>query len=337
MTTKPPRPERVENYYHQDYVQRPDGARIYFQVWGNGPRTVVLNDGVGCAGFAWMHLLPRLAASFRVVHWHYRGHGVSTIPPGPFMVDIGLTVADLVSVLDATGTEEAAIVGHSMGVQVALELHRQHRHRVTQLALLCGSPGRPLETFHDSTWLAAVFPYAQLAVERFPGLTRRVNELALGNPLTIPLAVKFELRSKLIKPEDMVAYFEHLRHIDPVVFVRTVAALAAHSATDHLEEVDVPTLVVGGDKDRFTPAKLSGRLARAIPGAELLMVPGGTHCTPVEAPDMIWERLSPFLARGRKGPPPGPEKAAKRPVRTQRQGPTKAAKTSKRRREGTTE
>ena len=62
-----------------------------------------------------------------------------------------------------------------------------------------------------------------------------------------------------------------------------------------LAEVHVPTLVIAGDRDLFTPVARSRELASRIPGAELLVVRGGTHAALVEQPELIALAVEKFL------------------------------------------
>jgi pimeloyl-ACP methyl ester carboxylesterase len=59
----------------------------------------------------------------------------------------------------------------------------------------------------------------------------------------------------------------------------------------------VPTLIIAGDRDGFTPARLSERMRDEIPGAELLMIEGGSHTAPLERPHLVGDTVLAFLAR----------------------------------------
>ncbi len=283
------------SYYRQDYLKTPDGASLYFEVRGEGSPALALCDGLGCDGFAWKYLLPHLSQRHRVVRWHYRGHGKSSLPADPTRIGMLFTCDDLRAVLDAAGVERAVVFGHSMGVQVALEFHRRHPERVSGLVLICGSYGNPLDTFHDHTLLRTVFPFVRQLVERFPTASRKVTRKLLKTELAVQLALKTELNEHLMQHDDLVPYFDHLACMDPVAFVRTLDSLKDHSAWDHLPHIDVPTLVIGGEIDRFTPAWLSRRMADAIPTAELTLVPGGSHTAPLEQPNLVQKRVDRFL------------------------------------------
>ncbi|MBJ6762894.1 alpha/beta hydrolase [Myxococcaceae bacterium JPH2] len=282
-------------YFHQDFLRVPDGADLYFQVMGEGEPGMVLCDGLGCDGFAWKYLLPYLARRHRVVRWHYRGHGRSGLPADRGRIGMLYTCDDLARVMDAAGLERAVVFGHSMGVQVALEFHRRHADRVRGLALLCGSYGNPLDTFHDSTLLKRAFPTLRRVVERFPRRAAQLVRGVLSTEVAVQVAIQLEMNRDLISRNDLSPYFAHLANMDPVVFVRTLDSLAAHSAWDHLPHVDVPTLVIAGERDRFTPGWLSRRLAARVPDAELMLVPEGTHTTPLEAPGRVEQRIERFL------------------------------------------
>src|SRR5262245_9495810 len=83
-----------------------DGAPIYYRLSGAGDArpTVVLSDGIGCDGFVWKYLERALGERYRILRWHYRGHGRTPAPrtPGTCMADLA---DDLASVLDTTGIE----------------------------------------------------------------------------------------------------------------------------------------------------------------------------------------------------------------------------------------
>ncbi|MFZ5468450.1 MAG: alpha/beta fold hydrolase [Myxococcota bacterium] len=283
--------------FRQDFLTTPDGARIYYQVQGEGSVALAFCDGLGCDGFAWKYLLPILGERYTLLRWHYRGHGRSPVPSQRELIGMHHTCEDLARVMDAANIPSAVVFGHSMGVQVALEFHRRFGSRVRGLALLCGSYGNPLDTWHDHTMLRAVFPRLRDLVERFPSQSKRVTSVLMKLETTLELAVRTELNPDLIQREDMVPYFDHLAAMEPVAFVRTLDSLKDHSAWEHLPYVQVPTLIVGGERDRFTPVWLSRRMAEAITGSELLLVPGGSHTAPLERPGLINRAVSAFLRR----------------------------------------
>jgi pimeloyl-ACP methyl ester carboxylesterase len=272
-----------------------DGTQIWWESSGSGAPAVVLCDGVGCAGYIWGRLGPELARRHRVLHWNYRGHGKSELPRDPERVALADAVDDLFAVLDAAGEQKVVLAGHSMGVQVILEAYHRAPERVGALLLVCGSFGRPLETFHDSPILAAIFPVLKEAVLTFPAVARFGFQKLVPTRFALEVGRWLEVNRQLLPAEDLRRYLEDLARIDPEVFVRTLASAAKHDAWEQLPNIAVPTLVVAGEKDGFTPMSLSERMHAAIPGAELLVLPAGTHTGPLEHPELVSLRVEKFL------------------------------------------
>ncbi|HEX9289357.1 MAG TPA: alpha/beta hydrolase [Anaeromyxobacteraceae bacterium] len=273
-----------------------DGTRLWWRAAGRGSPTVVLTDGIGCAGYIWRRLFPVLVTQRRVVHWNYRGHGKSERPRDPDRVSILDCVDDLFAVLDAAGERSAVLAGHSMGVQVCLEAHRRHPERVRALVLVCGAPGRPLDTFHGGPLLSSMFPYLKALVLAVPEAARWIFRSVVPTELAFQIGRYLEVNRQLLRREDLEAYLSELAGVDPELFVRMLATAAVHDASDHLPDIDVPTLVVAGEKDTFTPMSLSTRMHESIPGSELLVLPAGTHTGPLEHPELTALRLEKFLA-----------------------------------------
>lgn len=282
-------------------VTAADGVQLFARVYGHegpGPDWLLL-DGLGCDGFVWRHLVPHWAKRGRVVHLHHRGHGRSELPPDCRGMDIETLADDAAIVLARAEVPKAVAAGHSMGVQVALELHRRHAAQVAGLVLVCGSPGRPLDTFHDSETLKYVFPYAKRAVERLPRVARAVTKRLLPTEFAFRFSATVELNPEWVTREDFMPYLRHLAKMDPVAFVRMATAAGAHSAEEHLPAVDVPTLVLAGERDRFTPPRRSIEMAEAVPGAELFVIRGGSHAAPIEQAELVQLAVDRFFSRRR--------------------------------------
>lgn len=284
--------------FHQSFFTTDDGAPLWFEERGEGPAMpAVLCDGLGCDGFIWRYLWEPLAANRRVLHWNYRGHGKSGVPTDDTRIGVEYICDDLLRLMESRGLERAVIFGHSMGVQMALEFHRRHPSRVAGLVLICGSYGTPLDTWHDHSLMRLAFPGMKAFVERFPGLAKLVTGKVLRTELAVEFGIRTELNPLLLNHNDFHPYMEHLAKMHPLYFVRTLDSLKDHSALDHLSQVNVPTLVVGGEIDRFTPVWLSQRMAEHLPNSTYLFVQGGSHTAPLERPGLVNAEIEQFLAK----------------------------------------
>jgi len=278
------------------FVEAEDGTRMFVEELGEGAPPIVLTDGIGCDGFAWRYLAPRLAKRHRVVHWHFRGHGRSGPPVDPERLSIEDLARDLRRICDAKEIRRPVIAAHSMGVQVALEYYRRNPDDVGALVLMCGTFGRITTTFHGTDLLDQVLPALVRGTRMFPVVARAV----WGR---IPAALAFrvacagrELDGERIQEEDFQRYWDHAALMNPDVFLRMLQYAGAHDAEAFLPEIAVPTLVVAAERDTFTPMELANEMARAIPNAELEVIEEASHAAPVEQPDRIADRVEEFLA-----------------------------------------
>ena len=272
-----------------------DGTELHYTVSGQGPVDFVLCDGIGCDGFIWRYLQDVLTQRGRVIHPHMRGHGLSQRPTDASLVEIRHLADDLNLVLTAERQNPTVVLGHSMGVQVALELWHRYPHHVGALILMCGSYGNPVSTFHDDPTLERILPLikqaARLGGDRLHRIWKRLIEL----PIAFNVAQATEIHPDLTRREDFEPYLKHLATMHPALFFRMLDCAGQHSAEHYLSEINIPALVIAGEHDRFTPARLSEYMAREIPNAGFLLVEDGTHTAPIEHPVLVNLSITDFL------------------------------------------
>jgi pimeloyl-ACP methyl ester carboxylesterase len=281
------------------FAYGPDGTRLFVrQKDGEHPPDMpraILCDGILCDGFIWKYFWNDLAPVLPLAHWHYRGHGRSALPADPERIDIPAHAEDLMAVRRHLGDTPCVLVGHSMGVQVVLECYRRYPDKVRGLVLECGSFGKVTSTFHGVPILELILPKLVDAALKVPEWVR-----AVWSRIPPEMALKIALKAKEIDPEkihaeDMLPYLQHMTHVDFPMFLRMLRAAGEHSAEAWLGEVKVPTLVIAGERDTFTPAFLAESMANSIPGAELFMAVGASHVAPLEQPEVVNARIERFL------------------------------------------
>lgn len=258
---------------------------------------IVLCDGVGCDGYVWKYLHPTLNRHHRIVSWHYRGHGKTPMPRDRDRIEIVDHAEDLAAVMDAARCQRAVLMGHSMGVQVALEMFRRQRARVAGLVLLCGAPGQPLSGFRHPEAAELLLATLRNIVGRAPRLFNGLMKTFLPTDLAFSLAAKLEIDSNLVDQVDFMPYLHGMSRIDLRLFLDMVDAANRHSAVDVLREVDVPTLIIAGSDDGFTSPLLSQVMYDEIPGAEMRILERATHTAPLEYPELVCHTVLDFLHR----------------------------------------
>ncbi len=280
-------------------LRTPDGVQLSARKTGllHGP-VVVLCDGIGCDGYIWRYLRPWLEERSQVIHFHYRGHGLSAIPEDASTLTVHQCALDVWTVIDALTADHrdqpVILMGHSMGVQVILDAAAQHASRVRALVLICGAFERPLDTFQDSDTAAKLLPILSGAAFRWSQGLRDLWRRAVPTEFSYWMAVATEINGKMIRRDDFLPYLRHMARMDPLVFVRFLESVAQHSARTFLPDLPMPALVVAGRRDHFTPERCSREMAKLLPMAELCIVPGGSHTAPLELPELLELRLADF-------------------------------------------
>ena len=251
-----------------------NGLRVRVRLDGpEGAPPVLLLHSLGTTLHVWDPVVPALAAGFRVVRPDMRGHGGTTVMPGPYTIEqLG---ADAFGVMQALGLERACVAGLSIGGLVAQELAHQAPGRVTALALV------------DT---ALALPPASLWTER-AALVRAKGMAAVLEPVIARWVTPGA------PPHAAAPLREMLLATPPEGYAASAEALAAADLSAQSRELDVPTLVLVGDADEATPMASAEALRDAIPGARLEVIAGASHIPMAEQPAAVAGALLRFFLR----------------------------------------
>lgn len=236
------------------------GRRIFARVSDDRPPgsdPIVLVHGFGVAGRYLVPTAELLARRHCVAVPDLPGWGRSAAPGR------ALSLPELADVLagwmTALDLPRAALLGHSFGCQVVVELALRHPERV-RCAVLVGPTGDPARR-------SLTLLLARLAADT---TRERPSQVAI----TLRDYRRFGLRRGLATARTMVA--------DPIV--------------EKLPRVTVPTLVVRGDRDTIVAPRWTERVAALLPAGEAAVVPGAAHAVPYDAPAALTARVERFLA-----------------------------------------
>jgi len=272
-----------------------DGTRLATYGVGNEGPGLVLANGLGGNILAWRHLVDFFSTNYNIQSWDYRGLYNSGPPSDPTAISVDVQARDMLAVMDAANLSSAVCVGWSMGCQVILDLYRQAPERVSGIVLICGAPGRALQTSlgggQAGTMVRQVVDSLHTLEPYWAGVLPKTAPLTTFLPW-----LKFTgLISHCADLDIMRDQAEAFLNLDFDVYLATLAALDDHEARSVLSSVTVPTLIIGGDNDIMTPATVSEEMHRAISGSELLILRAATHYAPIEFPEHINLRIEKFL------------------------------------------
>jgi pimeloyl-ACP methyl ester carboxylesterase len=273
-----------------------DGTVIRYSTRGKGLPIVVAN-GVANTTTFWHYFEDYFSRYANVICWDYRGHGRSDVPGDLNTFEIPCYARDLAAVLDHAGIDKAVLVGFSMGAQVVLEFWRDHSGSVLALVPLNGPCENPFEGFGTAPWFVNAYKNIfNFFIEHPQGL-EAIGVPLLESPITWPVAKAVEVDRHRCSKLEMELYFEHVAKMGFANELRALLGMEKHSARDLLPSIDVPTLVIAGEKDGMCPTRLVKRIYREVKGSELFVVPHGTHATLIEQPDLVNLRIETFLRK----------------------------------------
>jgi pimeloyl-ACP methyl ester carboxylesterase len=235
-----------------------DGARIWYASYGAGSPVILLHGGLGHSG-NWGYQVPALVrAGRRVVLVDSRGHGRSTRDSRPYRYE--LMAADVLAVMDELHLEKAAVVGWSDGACIALVLAMTAPSRIEGVFFFACNmdPSGTLE-FVPSPVIDRCF-------------SRHAKDYA-------------ELSAT---PGDFKPF---------VGSVSLMMRTEPNNQASDLGKIRVPVDIVLGEHDEFIKPEHAEYLARSIPGARMIRLPGVSHFAPLQRPVQFNAAVESFLDR----------------------------------------
>jgi pimeloyl-ACP methyl ester carboxylesterase len=241
----------------QGYIEH-DGARIWYATYGSGPAVILLHGGLGHSG-NWGYQVPALVRSgYHAVLIDSRGHGRSTRDTRPFTYE--LMASDVAAVMDTLHLEKAALVGWSDGACTALILASKAPSRVAGvLFFACNMDPSGTKQFEFTPILGRCISRHLQDYKRLSATPDQFDEFSEAVGL--------------------------MQRTQP-----------NYSAED-LAEISVPVVIVHSEHDEFIKREHAEYLARSIPNAEFIYLPGVSHFAPLQRPEQFNTVIFAFLGK----------------------------------------
>jgi pimeloyl-ACP methyl ester carboxylesterase len=225
----------------------------------------------------WAPQVAAFAGSHRVIVPDLRGYGASPVTPG--IVPLSTFAEDIAQLLDTLGIDRFVLGGLSMGGQIAMECYRLFGERIRGLVLADTFPAA--ETPEGRRWrrdladrllregmkgYADEVLYKMVAPDAHPDVAAHVHRMMTA---TDPEGAAAALRGRAERPD----------------------------YRDLLTRVTVPSLVVVGRDDAYTPVSDAEAMHAALPQSTLAVVESAAHMPNLERPAEFNAALAEFLAR----------------------------------------
>lgn len=235
---------------------------------------LVLSNSLGTNLTMWEGQLPTLTQRFRVLRYDQRGHGASSVAPGPYTIpQLG---RDVLALLDALEVGRAHFCGLSMGGATGMWLGINAADRIERLILADTAP----KIYTHEIW------------------NTRIENVRKGGLESIADAVIGGWLTQGFRDRDpaATARMRDMLTSTPVEgYVGCCAAIRDSDQREAIHKIKPPTLIISGTHDKATPPEEGRKMAEAIAGARFLEL-DAAHISNVESAESFTAALTGFLA-----------------------------------------
>ncbi|USI72970.1 alpha/beta fold hydrolase [Sphingomonas morindae] len=251
---------------------RSNGIDLHVQQRGAGLPALVFLHYWGGSSRTWHHVIDDLDDEFRTIAIDHRGWGKSDKPESGYaLADLA---ADAMGVITEMALQRYILVGHSMGGKVAQRIAAQRPAGLKGLVLVAPSPPSPLG---------------------LPEEVRRGMVSAYATRESIIATVEQVLAPNGLCDADLEMVIEDSLRGAPAAIAAWPLATSQEDITALASRIEVPTIVISGEDDRVDPpAILRRELLPRVPQAQLHLLAGVGHLSPLEAPGAIADLVRTF-------------------------------------------
>ncbi len=289
---------------YPNYFYTSDGTRLFYncnfaphELNPHRP-VIVFIYGLLCSNYHFKYQIPYFEElGFQILLHDYRYHFSSSQDGDIKSCNFPNIAKDLHELLAELNIKKTLFVGHSMGVNICLEHARRYPEDVTAQVLISGTVVPPQDVMFDSNITDLTIPYIEAFTKKYPALFKNLWKNSYKNPLAQYAIFDGGFNKKQVEIEFVQLYMKKISELPEKLFFHLLKLMHDHDVINHLESIETPTLVIGGDKDKIIPNYLQRILTKHLPKSQLYIVKNGSHVPQVDFPDMINHRIMQFIKK----------------------------------------
>lgn len=272
-----------------------DGSTIYYESRGKG-EPLVLVYGIACPMNHWHHQIDYFSKRYQVITFDLRGHQKSNPVNDMKQLTMDALAKDIICLLDHLKIKKAHFAGHSFGAPIILKLYDVKPEAVRSMIFVNGFARNPIKGMFGLDVVEPFFNFVKAQYHRNPALWNSLWKLAVDNPMAMyvaALAGGFNLRVTQFK--DIEVYVRGVARLNLEVFITLFDELMTYDGESVLPKIEVPVLIISGERDMVTPIHFQHHFRDTIKHSEFIVVPYGSHCTQLDFPDYTNLKMEKFL------------------------------------------
>jgi len=257
---------------------------------------IIFNYGLVCNFQHFRYQIPFFhAIGYPIIIHDYRGHFSSENLSSLESLTFEQISSDIEDILDEENIEQAHFIGHSMGVNVVLEMTKNYPQRVLSQTLISGTIFPPHEVMFDSNIMDFIIGPMEALQEKFPDLVDLIWESSGYNPLITQLILTGGFNPKKVSKDNVETYLIKMGQLNIKIFFHLFDQMKKHHILKSLESMSNPSLVIGGELDQVIPYKYQNIIHQNLQNAEIFLVKDGSHVPIMDFPNMVNQRIQLFL------------------------------------------
>lgn len=257
---------------------------------------LVFNYGLVCSNHHWKFQTNYFdEKDYQILIHDYRGHFQSTGAHDLNKITFQQMAKDVADLCEYLGIKKAVMLGHSMGVNITLQLAKDFPQLVTGMVLISGTFINVKDVMFDSNLMEFIAPIAALGLEKYPEIFKKVWSSGGMNPVIREIIHSTGFNRGKVSKEFIEIYLNRVGQLGADVFFQLFNEMTKQNVIGSLEQMKIPALVMGGHKDNVIPNHLQRTLASLLPKSETYFMKDGSHVPQADYPEMVNERIDLFL------------------------------------------
>lgn len=257
---------------------------------------LVFNYGIGCSNLHWEPIISYFDKLGKHILIHdYRGHFKSTGNYDIKSISFETITDDIKLIMDECKIKSAIMLGHSMGTNIVLEFAKKFPQMINKMILISGTVLPVTEVMFNSTIMKYLTPPIQKFTKNASPLLRICWKTPGISSIVHNIVKRKGFNIKVASNQFITEYINRICQIDNKIFFQLFRQMNKNKDIDYLKDLEIPTLIIGGKKDKVIPHYLQEILHKYLPISELWAIDEAGHVPQIDFPDLVNDRISKFI------------------------------------------